>query len=182
MIDRPGEHQRLSDLVRRNVRRYLDTLAATLVLRVLPAWHAHVGKRQIKSPKVYIADTGLLHALLGIEDRDDLATHPKVGASWEGFAAAEIVRRLGARTDECFFWGTHAGAELDLLVVRGRRRRGFEFKHTSAPALTPSMRMASQDLRLDRLEVIHAGADAFPLAQNVRAVPLARVETEIDPL
>ena len=164
------------------VRRYLDTLAATLVLRLLPAWHANLGTRQIKSPKVYIGDPGLLHALLGIESHDDLVVHSKVGASFEGLAGSEVVRRLDARPEECFFWGTHTGAELDLLIVRGRRRRGFEFKDTSAPALTPSMRTAIEDLRLDRLEVIHAGDEAFPLATNVRAVPLARLEAEVEPL
>ena len=164
------------------VRRYLDTLVAALVVRILPAWHENLGKRQVKSPKVFVADSGLLHALLGLEDLDDLAAHPKVGASWEGFAGTEIERCLGARPEECFFWGTHAGAELDLLVVRGQRRRGFEFKYSSAPVLTPSMRIAVGDLRLDSLDVIHAGSEVFPLAERVRAVPLARISAEIEPL
>ena len=164
------------------VRRYLDTLVAALVVRVLPAWHENLGKRQVKSPKVFIGDSGLLHALLGLEDPDDLAAHPKVGASWEGFAGAEIERQLGARRGECNFWGTHAGAELDLLVIRGRRRRGFEFKYSSAPVLTPSMRIAVADLRLDSLEVIHAGSETYALGERVRAVPLARIAAEVEPL
>jgi predicted AAA+ superfamily ATPase len=164
------------------VRRYLDTLVAALVVRVLPAWHENLGKRQVKSPKVFVADSGLLHALLGLEDADDLAAHPKVGASWEGFAGAEIERRLGTRRGECSFWATHGGAELDLLVVRGRRRRGFEFKYSSAPVLTPSMRIAVDDLRLDSLEVIHAGSETYRLGDRVRAVPLARVAAEVEPL
>ena len=164
------------------VRRYLDTLVAALVVRIRPAWHENLGKRQVKSPKVFVGDSGLLHALLGLDDAEDLAAHPKVGASWEGFAGAEIERQLGARRGECHFWRTHAGAELDLLVIRGRRRRGFEFKYSSAPVLTPSMRIAVADLRLDSLEVIHAGSEIYPLADRVRAVPLARIAAEVEPL
>jgi hypothetical protein len=102
-------------------RRYLDLLTDALVLRQLPPWHANVSKRQVRSPKVFVEDSGLLHALLGIESENDLAGHPKVGASWEGFLIKEIVERLNARTEECFFWATHSGAELDLLIVSGQR-------------------------------------------------------------
>ena len=115
------------------VRRYLDLLAATFVARVLPPWHENLGKRQVKSPKVYIADSGVLHTLLGIRSHDDLERHPKVGASWEGFGISQVVDHLRAGWDECYYWRTHAGAELDLLIVRGRKRRGFEFKRTTAP-------------------------------------------------
>lgn len=177
-----AELARAFGIAESTVRRYLDTLVATFVLRVVPPFHANIGKRQVKSPKVYVADSGLLHALLGIEDREDLLSHPKVGASWEGFAANEVVTRLGARREECFFWATHGGAELDLLVARGRRRRGFEFKHASAPTLTASMRSAIEDLRLESLEVIHAGDAVFDLAKKIRAVPLARLRDEVEPL
>ena len=164
------------------VRRYLDLLTAAFIVRQLPPWAENLGKRQVKSPKIYLADSGLLHTLIGATSRRDLEGHPKIGASWEGFALHAVVDRLGARPEECFFWATHAGAELDLLVVRGRRRFGFEFKRTSSPALTRSMRTALADLRLQRLDVVHPGAATFPLAPRVRAVALARVLRDLVPL
>ena len=164
------------------VRNYLDLLTAALVVRQLPPWHENISKRQVKAPKVYIADSGLLHALLGIGTEMELDAHPKVGASWEGFALEEVIRRLGARREECFFWATHAGAELDLLVVRGRDRLGFDAKRTVAPRLTPSMRTALTDLKLQRLDVLHAGDHTFPLAPRVRAVALARLLDDLAPL
>jgi hypothetical protein len=164
------------------VRRYLDVLASTFVLRVLPPWFENVGKRQVKSPKVYVADSGLLHTLLGIGERRDLERHPKLGASWEGFAIEQVVARLRARRDECFFWATQAGAELDLLVVRGRRRLGFEVKRTTAPSVTPSMRIALADLGLERLDVVHAGSETYPLAPRIRALACARLLRDLAPL
>jgi uncharacterized protein len=163
------------------VRRYLDILASTFVLRVLPPWFENLGKRQVKSPKVYVADSGLLHTLLGVGDRRDLERHPKLGASWEGFAIEQVVARLKARREECFFWGTQAGAELDLLVVRGRRRLGFEVKRTTAPSVTPSMRIALADLGLERLDVIHAGSETYPLAPRVRALACSRILSDLPP-
>jgi hypothetical protein len=164
------------------VRRYLDLLTATYMVRQLPAFSANLGKRQVKAPKVYLRDTGLLHALLGLASQADLEGHPKLGASWEGFALSEVVGRLQARPEECFFWATHAGAELDLLVVRGARRAGFEFKHTAAPRLTASMHIALADLGLERLDVVHAGHDSYPLAPRVRVVALERLLDDLDPL
>ncbi len=164
------------------VRRYLDLLAGALVVRLLPPWHENLGKRQVKAPKLYISDTGLLHSLLGIETLDDLQSHPKVGASWEGFVLAELVTRLGARPDECFFWATHAGAELDLLVVRGRRRLGFEIKRTSAPSTTRSMHAAMETLGLERLDVIHAGEHTFQLRDGLRAVAFERLHEDVEAL
>lgn len=163
------------------VRRYLDALTGTFVVRQLLPWHANVGKRQVKAPKLYVADSGLLHTLLDIDTARDLDGHPKVGASWEGFAMAQVVARLGARPDQCFFWRTHTGAELDLLIVRGRERLGFEFKRTTAPATTPSMRSALQDLALTRLDVVHAGRDTFPLTRTIRALALSRLLTDLSP-
>lgn len=163
-------------------RRYLDLLAQTFVLRVLRPWHENLAKRQVKSPKVYIADSGLLHALLGIGTRDDLLGHPKVGASWEGFLLGQVTQRLGARADECHFWATHQGAELDLLVVRGNRRFGFEWKRNEAPDITPSMRIALQDLRLDELVVVHGGKECWRMAPRMRAVAAGRLLDEIEPL
>jgi uncharacterized protein len=164
------------------VRHYLDTLTAALVLRQLPPWFENLGKRQVKAPKVYIVDSGLLHTLLHVQTQADLESHPKIGASWEGFALGEVITRLGAQPEECFFWATHAGTELDLLVVRGTRRWGFEFKRTVAPRLTRSMHSALADLRLERLEVVHAGNQTFPLAETVRALALGRLLEDLAPL
>ena len=164
------------------VRSYLDALTSALMLRQLPPWFANVGKRQVKAPKIYLADSGLLHTLLNVPSRVALEGHPKVGASWEGFALGEVITRLGAYPEECFFWATHAGAELDLLVVRGNRRWGFEFKRTVAPRMTRSMHAALTDLHLERLEVIYAGDETFPLADQVRAVALKRIYEDVGPL
>jgi predicted AAA+ superfamily ATPase len=164
------------------VRRYLDQLVATFALRLLPPWHENIGKRQVKSPRAYVADSGLLHVLLGLETRSDLLSHAKVGASWEGFVLEQVIRRLRARTEECFFWRAHTGAELDLLVVRGRRRLGFEIKRSSSPGFTPSMRSALADLGLDSLTVVHAGQASYAMANNVRAVAYADLLGEIRPL
>jgi uncharacterized protein len=128
---------------------------------------------------VYLADTGLLHTLLNLRTRSELEGHPKVGASWEGFVLEEIVRHLGARREECFFWATHAGAELDLLIVRGKRRLGFEVKRTSSPKLTPSMRSAVEDLGLQRLYVIHAGEHTFDMQKKVGAIAFHRFQEDL---
>jgi predicted AAA+ superfamily ATPase len=165
-----------------SVRRYLDLLTDALVLRQLPAWFQNVGKRQVKSPKVYLSDSGLLHTLLGLESKEDVEGHPKVGASWEGFVVAELARVLGAKREEMFFWATHAGAELDLLVVRGGRRVGFEIKRTTTPSLTRSVRSAQETLGLERIEVVHAGQDTFPLSEKVRALAFSRLEEDLGPL
>jgi predicted AAA+ superfamily ATPase len=161
------------------VRRWLDILTGTYVVRTLQPWSGNVGKRLVRSPKLYIADTGLLHALLDIETLEDLHAHPVAGASWESFAISQVARRLGARPEQCFFYATHAGAELDLLVVRGRERLGFEIKRTAAPSATKSMRIALDDLGLERLDVIHAGSRTFPLDERIRAVALERVGRDI---
>lgn len=164
------------------VRNYLDLLSSALVVRQLQPWHENIAKRQVKSPKVYISDSGILHTLFNLTTRSELENHPKVGASWEGFVLTETIRRLGARSEECFFWATHGGAELDLLVIRGNRRLGVEVKRTSAPRLTPSMRSAKADLALEQLYVIHAGDESFPLANQVRAVAFTHLFAEIRPL
>lgn len=163
------------------VRNYLDLLSSSLVVRQLLPWHENISKRQVKSPKVYVADSGLLHSLLGIKTYGDLERHPKVGASWEGFVIERIIRWMGFRSEECFFWGTHAGAELDLLVIRGRERLGFEVKLTSSPAITPSMRSAISDLKLNRLFVIHAGEKTFDPARGIKAVAFQRFMKDIKP-
>jgi predicted AAA+ superfamily ATPase len=148
----------------------------------LPPWHENLSKRQIKSPKVYVTDSGLLHTLLNLEGREDLEGHPVVGASWERFVLRELITRLGARRDECFFWGTHGGAELDLLITRGTRRLGFEIKRTTSPRTTRSMYSATENLRLDHLDVLHAGEDTFPLREGIRAVAFRRLCEDVEPL
>lgn len=163
-------------------RRHLDLLTQTFVLRVLQPWHENLAKRQVKSPKVYIADSGIAHALLGIGTHSELLGHPKVGASWEGFLLSQVAQHLGARRDECFFWATHQGAELDLLVVRGRHRLGFEWKRSEAPEVTKSMHIAMQDLRLDELVVVHGGKECWKIGPRMRAVAAGRLLDEISPL
>jgi len=164
------------------VRGYLDRLGSALVIRQLAPWHENIAKRQVRSPKVYVSDSGLLHTLLNLRTMADIEVHPKVGASWEGFIIDQLICRLGAEANECFFWTTHAGAELDLLVVRGRLRLGFEIKRTTAPKLTRSTHIALQDLKLNRLDIIHAGDHTFPLADKVRAVAFERLLDDIPPL
>jgi predicted AAA+ superfamily ATPase len=166
----------------KTVRGYLDILESTFVARQLQPWHENLGKRQVKSPKIYLRDSGLLHALLGIPSETGLQAHPKVGASWEGFVLGQVVRRLGARPEECFFWATHGGSELDLLVVRGSTRRGFEFKRTTAPRRTRSMTTALADLKLDSLDALHAGEHTFPIGERMRAVAVGDLLEQIDPL
>ena len=170
-----SEFARSFGVTDKTVRHYLDILSAALVVQQLPPWHANVGKRQVKSPKVYIRDSGIFHALLGIGDRRDLDRHPKVGASWEGFMLQQVIDQLGAQPEECFFWGTHSGAEIDFLWVRGRRRWGFEFKLTSAPTLTRSAMTALDVLELQKLYVVHAGDATFPLHGKVTAVAATRL-------
>ena len=152
------------------VRGYLDRMSDAFVMRQLTPWHENLGKRQVRAPKIYVRDSGLLHALLGIRTRAQLEEHPKSGASWEGLMVEQVIQALGAAQHECYFWRTHTGAELDLLLVRGERRIGVEIKRTTAPAVTPSMRIALADLKLRELSVVHAGDTSFPLAQGIRAV------------
>jgi len=164
------------------VRRYLDVLAGMMVVRILPPWHENISKRQVRSPKVYIADTGLLHCLLSIENMEQLLSHPKVGASWEGFAIEEVARRLRVIRERQWFWAAHSGAEVDFLITYGTERWGFEMKRTSAPRVTPSMRNALEILGLRELIVIHAGSESFPLAPKIRAVALSRIEEDLQPI
>lgn len=164
------------------VRGYLDLLVSTFVVRELRPWHENIAKRQVKAPKVYIADSGLLHTLLDIDSRSALDRHPRVGASWEGFCLEAVIQHLGARADQCFFWATHAGAELDLMVVSGGQRRGFEIKLADAPSLTPSMRSSLETLGLSSIDVIYPGERTYSLHDRVRAVPLERLFEEVEAL
>lgn len=150
--------------------------------RELEPWAENIAKRVVKSPKIYISDPGLLHALLDVTTPSALERHPKLGASWEGFVLGQVVRRLRARPSECHFWGVHAGPELDLVIVSGGRRLGFEIKRTDSPRLTASLRSAFETLRLDSLDLIHAGESTFPLAEDVRAVAVADLKRLVRPL
>ncbi|MDA1261019.1 MAG: ATP-binding protein [Planctomycetota bacterium] len=151
--------------------RHLDLLSDALMIRQLRPWHANLAKRQVKSPKVYVRDSGLLHQLLGIETEKALLTHPKVGASWEGFAIEQVL--AAEACDDAWFWGTHQGAELDLLLRRGDCLYGVECKRADAPRITPSIRVALKDLKLARVAIVYPGSLRYSLGDAVEAVPLA---------
>ncbi len=151
-------------------RRYLDILCGAFAARQLPPWFENVGKRTVKSPKIYLRDSGLVHALLGIRTREDLEGHPKKGASWEGFCIEQILSFCDWR--EAYFWATHAGAELDLLLFLNGRRIGVEVKYADAPRKTRSMTMAKKDLQLDHLFVVYPGSQSYPLGEDTQVVPL----------
>ena len=152
-------------------RRYVDLLQDLFMVRLLQPWYANLGKRQVISPKIYIRDTGLLHSLLGIRTERELLYHPRSGASWEGFVIEEVIKAI--TPEETYFWGTHSGAELDLLIIKGGKRIGVEGKRVDAPRLTPSMRIAGQNLGLSNLLVIYPGSRVYSLAENVKAMPLS---------
>ncbi len=151
-------------------RRYLDLLSDSLMVRRLQPWHANLSKRQVKSPKVYVRDSGLLHQLLGVDTEKALLSHPKLGASWEGFVVEQVL--AGEPHDEAFFWGTHQGAEIDLLLRRGDRLLGVECKRADAPPMSPSIRIALEDLGLDRVAIVYPGTKRYRVADRVEAVPL----------
>jgi hypothetical protein len=151
-------------------RRYLDLLTDALMVRQLQPWHANVGKRQVKAPKVYVRDSGLLHQLLGLGTEKALLSHPKAGASWEGFVIEQVL--AAEPHDDAWFWATHQGAEIDLILRRGDRLTGVECKRADAPRLTSSIRVALDDLGLERVAIVYPGAKRFALADRVEAVPL----------
>lgn len=151
------------------VRRYLDLLEGVFMVRQLPSWHANLKKRQVKSPKIYFQDSGLLHQLLGIRTTEDLLSHPKCGASWEGYIIEELLANI--HPDEAYFWATYAGAEIDLLLFKGGRRVGVEIKRADAPRLTPSMRTALTELDLERLWVLFPGDRRYRLAEEIEVIP-----------
>jgi uncharacterized protein len=177
-----AEMARSLEVTAHTVRHYLEILTSTFVVRQLRPWYESVGKRQVKTSKIYVRDSGLLHTLLQIDSPEALSRRPEIGGSWEGFALEAVAARLGVDLDHCYFWRTHTGAELDLMVTVGNRRLGFELKRTSTPTLTRSMHSALADLKLDRLDVVYAGERTFPLAERVRAVPLARVWEDVESL
>ena len=164
------------------VRGYLDVLVSTFLAWRLTPLHANLSKREVRAPKVYLSDTGVLHTLLGIGTEEDLLGHPKVGASFEGFAIREVVRRLGARPEECHHFSLHSGGELDLVVARGHRRHAFEVKHTAAPRSGRGMLSAADAIGIDRVVVVHAGDATFDLSPRVRAVSILRLDQDLEPL
>jgi len=159
------------------VRKYLDILAGTFMVRVLHPWFENLKKRQVKSPKIYFRDSGILHALLGISDNNQLHIYPKLGSFWEGFALEQVVQALQVRAEECYFWATQADAELDLFIFTGGKRMGFEFKYTDSPKITKSMRIAQEDLKLNHIALLYPGDTIFPLAENMTAYGLETIAT-----
>jgi len=156
-------------------RRYLDILSGAYLVRILPPWFENLSKRQVKAPKVYVRDSGLLHALLELETGDDLLSHPKLGASWEGFALEQVLTSFQRR--EAYFWATHGGAELDLMITIRGKRYGFEFKTADAPGSSRSMRVALQDLQLEHLWVLYPGSDAYELDERLSVLSLRKLPT-----
>lgn len=154
-------------------RRYLDILAGAYVVRILPSWFVNIRKRQIKAPKIYIRDSGILHALLQLQTLGDVQSHPKLGASWEGFALEQVIGALGAR--DAYVWATHAGAELDLFVRLGGKPYGFEFKYADAPGTSRSMHAAIEALSLEHLWVIYPGHQEYALHDKISAVPISAI-------
>ena len=156
-----------------SVRRYLDLLTGVFMVRQLPPWFENLGKRQVKAPKVYVRDSGLLHSLLGIANQRDLEHHPKVGASWEGYAVEEVLKAL--QPDEAYYWATYNGAEIDLVLFKNGRRIGVECKRADAPTITKSMHIALDNLKLDSLMIAYPGERRYTLAKGVEVVPLAEL-------
>jgi uncharacterized protein len=151
------------------VRNYLDLMTSAYMIRQLQPWHEHLSKRQVKAPKIYVRDSGLLHSLLGLRTRRDLLSHPKLGASWEGYVIEQLLQAF--EPDQAYFWATHQGAELDVLMLRGSRRVGVEIKRGDAPSLTASIRIALDDLRLHKLWIIYPGQQRYNLNERVTAIP-----------
>lgn len=157
-------------------QRYLDILSGTFMIRQLRPWFYNTKKRIVKRPKIYFRDSGILHALLSLEKKKDVLTHPKLGVSWEGFALEEITRRMWLKEDEVFFWGVHTGAELDMVFKKNGKLYGAEVKYSQAPSLTPSMRSAVTELSLSHLWVIYPGKEVYPLSRDVTVLPLAQLD------
>lgn len=155
------------------VKNYLDILSGTFMLRQLAPWYENLKKRQVKAPKIYFRDSGILHSFLDIENIAQLKRHPKLGASWEGLALETIIQKESVAQENAYFWATHSGAELDLLIIKGQKRFGFEFKYQDAPKLTSSMQIAMEDLNLESLTVIVPSLEKnIKLANNILVVPL----------
>jgi predicted AAA+ superfamily ATPase len=163
------------------VARYLDILAGTFMVRRLSPWFENIRKRQVKRPKICFRDSGVLHRLLGVADMQQMMTHPRLGASWEGFALEQIIRWTGAPEEDTYFWGVHNQAELDLLVFLKGRRLGFEVKYTDTPKITGSQRQAIEQLGLDSLTIIVPGEADYPIEDRIRVLGLNRTVASMPP-
>lgn len=172
-----AELARAMDAPQASAKRYLDILCGAFMIRQLPPWYENTGKRLVKAPKIYFRDTGLLHALLGLRNLEQVTAHPRLGFSWEGFALEEIICRLHAE-HEVYFYKTHAGAELDLLINRHGKKIGFEFKFQDAPRTSKSMRTVLHDLALDRLYIIYPGTTGYLLDERIEVLPLGMLDEE----
>jgi predicted AAA+ superfamily ATPase len=157
-------------LTHKTIQHYADLLTNTFMIRQLKPWFENINKRQVKSPKIYIRDTGIFHALLNIQNYDELLVHPKLGVSWESFALEQIINVEKVEPEDCYFWASHQGAELDLLITKNNKRIGYEIKYASAPRLTKSMQVAMQDLSLEKMFVIYPGKIDYPLSSNIMVV------------
>lgn len=177
-----SEFSRAFGMSDKTVRHYLDILTSTFIIRQLSPWWENISKRQVKSPKIFLLDSGLLHALLGLENYEEILSHPKVGASWEGFAMNAVMSQLNVEAEEAFYWSTFSGAEMDLVIMRGNTRLGFEFKRTSSPALSKSTCIAMHDLALTHVYIVHAGVETYPLANDVTALALSDIFAYLSPL
>jgi hypothetical protein len=170
-----AEPARAMSVDEKTTRRYLDVLNDAFMIRQLQPWHANIRKRQVKSPKIYIRDNGLLHQLLGISSDKGLLSHPKAGASWEGFVIEQVIALV--QPDSVYFWATYQGAEIDLVLSHNGKMYGVECKRTDAPRMTPSIRNAIEDLDLERVAVIYPGQKRYPISERVDAVPLHALES-----
>jgi predicted AAA+ superfamily ATPase len=157
------------------VRRYIEILEGTFMIRTFQPWHANLGKRIVKKPKLYFSDSGLFHFLMSIDNHGELTAHPKLGASWEGFAMDCVCRSVKKRDDEFFFFATHTGAELDLFWQDSGQNWGVEFKYGDAPKLTRSMSTVQNDLNLSHLWVVYPGDQSYRLKENISVIPLTDI-------
>ena len=175
-----SEFARSFNVSEQTIRRKLDVLTGAFAVRQLPAWFENLGKRTIKSPKVYLRDSGLLHSLLDLASWEQLESHPKLGSSWEGFCIEQVLSIVGSRN--AYFWGTHAGAELDLFILLNGKRFGVEVKYSDAPSSTRAMRIAFNDLSLDRLFVVYPGTEDYQLDEQIEVVSLASLLSQLKQL
>lgn len=170
-----SEFARAFGISDKTVRHYLDILTSTFIVKQLAPWWENISKRQVKAPKIYLSDSGLLHTLLGLDDLNELESHPKIGASWEGFAMNTVLTQLNISAHEAFYWSTYTGAELDLLFIRGNTRIGFEFKRTMAPTMSRSIAIAIEDLQLSHVYIVNPGNDIYPLTKEVSVLGLSKI-------
>ena len=161
-------------------KNYLDIFEGTFMIRVLQPWYENLKKRQVKTPKIYFRDSGIYHALLGIENQEALLTNPKIGASWEGFALEQVICHFKAEPEECYFWASHSTAEIDLLIFKNGQRMGFEFKYTDTPKITSSIKIALEDLNLHSVKVVYPGKISFKLSEKIEAIGLQNFIKEPD--